>query len=332
MKLAVTSLIFHHQTQRPLPVLVIAGLAIGLLTVGPAPNSRAATNLSTTQQCQEELKDSALFRSLPQSLQRLLQGHSEILKLLQENRLQEAVWLAQIKGHSELSRALLLHLEESLSTTPVDKIFGNPYEGESESYDIYLDNGLHGFFKPTAEHWQNRKKAVHGWVTNVYAEVDTYQFAKLLLLPIVPVTVEREIKGMWGSLQAFVIRDQSAPTSSSFLAMKLLDYLINNRDRHLLNYFTLFEHIVAIDHGVAFLPESSDRGSSPPWLLHQFYYDEDLAPTFNVMMQPDFDQRLRSLLQGRHSEMVITEIIERKNKLIHFLFADQKPPTAPSPL
>lgn len=108
-------------------------------------------------------------------------------------------------------------------------------------------------------------------------ELAAYELDKLLGLGLVPPVVERKIDGRPGSLQVWVARTNlrfvrrlplpSPESSSQYVhAVRLLDYLIFNTDRHLRNlFFDEQWRPVVIDHSMAF--HSFTRPARP---LHRF--------------------------------------------------------------
>lgn len=97
----------------------------------------------------------------------------------------------------------------------------------------------------------------------IEAEPRAYTIDKALSLDVVPMTILREFEGTRGSMQYFVqyteLGDKSFKSSpqnyknKQFQSFYILDYLIQNVDRHKKNWLRrIGGQLVSIDHGVSF--------------------------------------------------------------------------------
>lgn len=120
--------------------------------------------------------------------------------------------------------------------------------GATRTYLVTLANGISGVFKPR----QYNPSA------NMYSEAGAYCLDHLLNLDVVPCTVIRKVHFFRhaGSFQYFLAHARLASTLDEARqdrpgAMLLLDFLIDNRDRHPGNYLYLdsLDKMVAIDNG-----------------------------------------------------------------------------------
>ena len=247
---------------------------------------------------------------------------SQIQNLIKNHQWQEAIWLANRKGYLELKEGLQATLFEILTNekrvTLSKKI---ALIGVNEIYLATFQSGIHAVFKPHPDYWiQINKK--YAWAHNVPAEIDAYLIDQILDLNIVPMTVERTIDGMKGSLQVFVVKDQNKDPNfvdhshPDFKKMKLLDYLIRNGDRHSNNFLILPDKIAAIDHGQSFLAHISDIGTVFTF-LHQVPIDSTTLPFIHRMKTHLTPEVIWTLLHERHAVNVIEELIYRRKLLLN---------------
>lgn len=112
----------------------------------------------------------------------------------------------------------------------------------SEGYFVKLENGLEGIWKP-----------YKSTQVSAEAEVAAYKVDRFLGLNQIPATVLKTVNGELGSLQLKVTGSMKKSVEDQPLQSQMFDYLINNWDRNVGNYFVRTEgKIVNIDHGVAF--------------------------------------------------------------------------------
>jgi hypothetical protein len=145
-------------------------------------------------------------------------------------------------------------------------------EGVTNSSRVELRDGertVQAVFK-TADQRMKSRYAFGAETVKVYRDTWRHEMAAYVLdtrlgFSLVPPTVEREIDGKKGSLQAWVDRSiarfeaaMQPPLNmdhadDAVQAMRLLDYLIFNSDRHVRNVvFTSDWRPVAIDNSIAF--------------------------------------------------------------------------------
>lgn len=144
-------------------------------------------------------------------------------------------------------------------------------EGVTNSSRVELRDGervVQAVFK-TADQRMKSRYAFGGETVKIYRdtwrhEAAAYALDTLLGFALVPPVVEREIAGRKGSLQAWVDRtiarfEPATPSlnmenaDDAMHAMRLLDYLIFNSDRHVRNVvFAPDWRPVAIDNSIAF--------------------------------------------------------------------------------
>ena len=129
--------------------------------------------------------------------------------------------------------------------------------------------------------------------TDPKREVAAYEIDRLLGLELVPLTVARKLERKLYSLQLFVDDAHRigelvaqptlgpAPSAAELRAMRFLDYLVANEDRHGDNALVLpTGKLVAIDHGLAFRTDDTPL--------------RDTAAIANLLPSRDVVQRLRT--------------------------------------
>lgn len=126
--------------------------------------------------------------------------------------------------------------------------------GMTETYLVKYAGAFSGIFKPYGEFWRHKDKA-KSFATNPKAEVLAYKISQLTGLGKVPLTVFANIKGMQGSLQLFIPKNEDLKPQNweaMVQELKLFDYLINNTDRRADNILPAEGFLVAIDHSQSF--------------------------------------------------------------------------------
>jgi len=99
-------------------------------------------------------------------------------------------------------------------------------------------------------------------------EVRAYEASKILGFDVVPVTVAREIDGIGGAAQFFFVPEQldrqiEFQSAARYVHVKLLDWIIQNSDRHRGNELVhRLKRALATDNGWAFEP----RGGIPEFI------------------------------------------------------------------
>lgn len=161
--------------------------------------------------------------------------HSDLINLRSSGKVAEAQALED-KLKNTLAKGNIVG-----PIAPMDK-------GKTGALYFPLEDGVEGVWKPSI-----------GRLANGNAEVAASVVDRHLGTGLVPLTVERELDGVKGTIQLKVNnlkkmgKDQDLEAYPDHLRM--FDYLIGNSDRHSANYlFTAEGKIVAIDHGLAFKP------------------------------------------------------------------------------
>ncbi len=131
--------------------------------------------------------------------------HAKIL--FDSQRHQEAAWMLANIGETARHRQLVEEIQTRLTNSNViefQRLDIPAHEGEtSEIYQVLLENGLKAIFKTHPRHWTT-KSIVNAVLANPYSEKMASDFAEVMELNAVPLTVIRTINGMEGSLHAFV--------------------------------------------------------------------------------------------------------------------------------
>jgi tRNA threonylcarbamoyladenosine modification (KEOPS) complex Pcc1 subunit len=151
--------------------------------------------------------------------------------------------MTPLKGRS------LNPIENNLKEKEIDR-FEYLGGGYNETSLVIYEDGTKGVWKRHTETMNS----------NYRAEVLAYEFDQKIGFDLVPPTVERNINGRKGSIQLFVESKDGAIASQQELnKQKLLDYLIDNRDRDRnlevenKNYLVSAEgRLVSIDNGNSF--------------------------------------------------------------------------------
>jgi len=229
--------------------------------------------------------------------------------------LQELAWKALLSGDQASSQKREAQILESFRH-PEEIIEMIPFDAStSDIFDVQFKNGLKAIFKPNPEFWKDARKAKkQGFTANPIAEVDAYRISVLLELGLVPVALEVEVSGMKGTLHAAVHSLWEEPMLGQNV-LKLFSYLINNRDVGSRNTLNIEGRAISIDHGLSFLPHQFHG-------LSAFYWDPSIKFTkdtqvflknLKIKLSPD---RIRQMLEGRHSAQVIEELIQRRDIIL----------------
>lgn len=241
-------------------------------------------------------------------------SHAQVQEWLAQGKAQEAAWYLKRNGDLRGYRRIENGLEHILQNDKVIKLEEQGW-GSTETYKVRFSSGVIGLFKPKVDHWRLKHRDF-GFLANVRAEVDAYRIDRALELGVVPVTVETWVEGMSGSLQVFVRGAGSPKMSKMTQAIQILDYLINNRDRHGDNLLSVEGQLVAIDHGASFRKQGDTSiGHFEPPGLHEIKFEESLRPVYRNLVQRLTADKIREILKGRHGKDVVEETIERRNRL-----------------
>jgi hypothetical protein len=225
--------------------------------------------------------------------------------LFNETPRQQAAWTAQAEGHETTAKYLEYALETALEQTPLSRTPAPMTEGSSEVYKVTLGVDLYGIFKPSFKFWKLR--LIHPWHDQraPQRDVAAYRLDRALGANMIPVTVLRTIRGMEGSLQAFVDMDKKPamkenPRNENRL--KILDYILGTWDRTPANKPRADGGLVAIDNSMSFLTKGphSSHGIAPPPSLDRIQKllsaDPTLLPSFRALSAKDVESLVGDLL------------------------------------
>lgn len=153
----------------------------------------------------------------------------------------------------------------------------------SEGYFVKLDNGLEGVWKP-----------YKSTQVSAEAEVAAYKIDRFLGLNQVPATVLKTVNGELGSLQLKISGPIQKTVENQPHQSQMFDYLINNWDRNVGNYFVRKDgKIVNIDHGVAFSPD---------------VYSEDFTTTAQTILKEVNTNKMSvAAAQARVAPLLVSE-------------------------
>jgi hypothetical protein len=219
------------------------------------------------------------------------------------------------------ARPTLAHRLETSAVQSFDKV---SLDGKTEHYIVILEGGLKAIFKPSPEHWgAGASRDVWARRANVEAEAFAYEIDRVIGLGMVPPTVVRTIRGMRGSLQAWVEADGSKPRAGELAKLSAFDYLLNNIDRtgvdfnataESRNLLTRKGRVVAIDNALSLQPLQDFQAYSFKDPVNGL----DLAPlrgAFDEGLKRLTREKLRSIMKDPRYDEVIREIMVRRNKL-----------------
>lgn len=181
--------------------------------------------------------------------------------LFRSGQLQEAAWRARQNKVPELEFKVEAHIKQTLESDKVVDVKPLDVDSKTEVYLVEFSNKLKAIFKPDPKHWK-KTPSDNAVLSNKNAEVAAYIYSRLIGTSLVPVTVIREVDGMLGSLQAYIVSGKTMKESNlqgdirDFVVMRYFDYLIRNADRNSGNVLTYEGRTVAIDHGLSFIPEN----------------------------------------------------------------------------
>lgn len=248
----------------------------------------------------------------------------EVLQHLQARHWPEAAQKAHQLGHWSLGRRiedqLILWLEEGV---PI----GFPQylnKGSTEVYTVQFPMGLKGIYKPHPRYWVVSSKLRYANLSNLWAEILTYHFSRMLDFPFVPVTVYRALDGKEGSLQVFVqgesIMDTFQRTSQKPIIprpedLKVFDFLLQNADRSVHNQIIYRDLFWAIDNGSSFYSAYRINHS-----LRERSLDLHLmSRAFLGQIKALSDNQIRDLLRDYPEPKFAEEVILRKNIILNSL-------------
>jgi hypothetical protein len=243
---------------------------------------------------------------------------SKIHSYLERGNLQEAIWLLeQIPARKSDTEHWKTHLHHVLTTGHFDVQDSAVGGANPHKQLLEFEHGIQALYKPNITEADSQ----YHFTVDYHAEVAAYALDQLLKLGIVPMTVERTIDGIPGSLQYFVKKltecTRDCLHARGFVKMKLLDYLIGNLDRKMANflYCPAENRIVAIDHGIAFKTFVCGSEEDLPKLLKK---DLGMKSKIGTITKDE----IRSVLHTRVSPLNLEALIQRFHVLKKYSLQD----------
>lgn len=228
-------------------------------------------------------------------------------RYLREGRPQEAIWTlsnsATFAQEVAEERQKLRQVLETDSFEITDKKPG----GSNPKKVIRFANGVEAIFKPNTENTT---------YVSVEGEMAAYELDDLLDFRVVPMTVRREVNGVSGSLQYFLSKVEGGKTEyishPYFKRLKVLDYLISNRDRQIGNlmYWPEGDRLVAIDNGATFQDRECDQAEVIKGYLT---YENQLKMKINQVSLEAVRNRLSPILEKTKVDRVLDRISKLKD-------------------
>lgn len=237
----------------------------------------------------------------------------ELLKLESGTNYQLNIW----NHRSNKSFTQADEIEESLEQFLIN---GHIYSEE------FIDEGLNGAMPLGLKYNINGVfKEGGSSLSNIASEVASFKIDRLFGFDLVPVTVERTNNGRSGSLQLFVkdaqmevvLEGRTIP-QNELTKMKVLDYLIDNQDRHGGNYLlTKYNKIVAVDHGLALRKKALIAPKFDKQALDFFNSQKGKKLLSTIKSTPD--EFIKKEFKGLLSDEIIDGFIYRKNALVDLI-------------
>ncbi len=153
---------------------------------------------------------------------------------------QLAIWRLAESRHEAESIKLTQEIEAGLRSSEM-KSFEEITGSASQPLKVTLENGLVGVWK-----------RADARLASADAEIAAYKIDQMLRLNLVPITVEKEIKGVKGSIQLFVDGIDKTSLRTKPKSLKFFDTFIYNADRKSDNYATILGRPVGFDHSISF--------------------------------------------------------------------------------
>jgi hypothetical protein len=241
-------------------------------------------------------------------------------KLIQQKKFQSAIWFAQHRGETAKADELKTQLVKIMTH---GKYKWKPTEGSrkkgTSTFVIEYEDGFEGLFKPdlrtnpkAIETFENQplyeaaKSNTEDPFANSNSEVAADRLDQLLGLKMVPTTILLTVSGVTGSVQylvqdSFHSEDQerySKDQGQYFPKMRLLDYLLQNPDRHALNWMSVdlpgeIDRVFAIDHGCGLAENNSVRISYANTIKN---LDDELKSRILNLKDQDVQKHLGDLM------------------------------------
>lgn len=258
------------------------------------------------------------------------------LDLLRNNHPQEEALLAFRDGLNNLGSSLEQSIEADLLTSIDFTVVRRFDEGFSQPYLVRSNSGILAVWKPDPTSWNKADYDLEKYVRalilyNAQNERTIYEISRFFRrLIYVPVTVVRPIKGITGSLQAYV---EPKPLENPDVYIlhrkrvgKLFNALFNLTDR-----YDAFKNTVAYED----IPVFIDNGAALNEKSVHFWINElekvianyrsnneiDLIPKelYQILMAVFTEKNIRDLLSTRYSENTIQILLHAREILISFL-------------
>jgi hypothetical protein len=321
---------FHRLHSRPFIALLVAlcftGVALGDSSAESGGVRHAArVQALTPEECASLLRAAGYVSSLRHfgDLRRVLRSKAyagQVSEWLDQRQYQLVIWELEAKGEFEAARVIEGYARAALLDSRVIGI--QALAGTSQPTRVELQGGIKAVFKPYRSHyaktWDKREV---GWLSNPVIEVLAYELDRTLGLGMVPITVEREIGGVRGSLQLWVENDRAelkAVPQALLHRMHVFDYLIRNQDRRSANLFYDSGRLVLIDQSMSL---------NKTYLMWNREYEPTAERVFSSPMPADLIESLREkltdsvidqLLGGKLEPEVIEAMKRRRQEILRF--------------
>lgn len=158
---------------------------------------------------------------------------------------QSAIWKSRTLGNRVQADKLEAEIQNTLTNGKIveTRRIGN---GITDPSFVRFEDGTEGIWKSGEAKYANSK-----------SEIAAYKLDKELGANIVPVTVERRLDGVDGTVQVRVTSLRNSPKEDFPDELSMYDYLMANEDRSHNNYLhTSQGQTIAIDHSLAFEHQS----------------------------------------------------------------------------
>ncbi len=176
-----------------------------------------------------------------------------------------------------ISGRIIDDIEMYLKTQKFEIVSSPDHGGNmDDTFFVIFDNGQKAVWKIHRERWYS----------NYRAEILAFELSESWGFKLVPITVEKEVDGLKGSVQLYVYSEYFISEEKQLNKLSAFDFLINNRDRvhesyELLkkshNYFTDKKgKIVAIDNGISL---AGDQGSYGRTFIERVFEIDEFLKT-----------------------------------------------------
>lgn len=245
---------------------------------------------------------------------------AEVRELIENREFQLAVWILKKQGAGVEALALRKYLEETLRESSILSI-RSVGKGVSNPQKIILQGNIAAVFKPHVSHWPQPARK-YAWAAQPNSEVLAYEFSLILGLDFVPATVERTIGNIRGTIQAWVNADRSTTDPERRVAMRMFDYLINNKDRHPGNHSSARDNVFVFDHGASFVAvdATGNNGPFPELFMNP---RKKLPEYFYLNLKNKLTEAVIDLMTAEKLDPVVVELI--KQRRLELLVLNENP-------